>query len=78
MRIAAVETILLSIPFDDGGTGEGLTPTRWDRLEIALVRVDTDAGLTGWGEGFGYFVTAATKAVVGRLVAPLLVGAELH
>ena len=77
MRIAAVETILLSIPFDDGGTGEGLTPTRWDRLEIALVRVDTDAGLTGWGEGFGYFVTAATKAVVDRLIAPLLVGAEL-
>ncbi len=77
MRIRSVETQIIDIPFVDGGKGEGITPTTWKALEILLVRVEDDAGNVGWGEGFGYFVVAATKALVDRLIAPLLAGSEV-
>ena len=46
--IVAIEPIVLRIPFDDGGSGRGITPTRWNALDIMLVRVETASGLTGW------------------------------
>ncbi|SIS69588.1 mandelate racemase/muconate lactonizing enzyme family protein [Paracoccus saliphilus] len=76
MKIANIETIRLDIPFDDGGKGEGLTPGRWNNLEMLLVRIDTDAGLTGWGECFGYFCADAVEAFLHRSVIPLLKGAD--
>ncbi len=77
MKIAKVETQIVDIPFVDGGKGEGITPTTWNRLEILLVRVEDEAGNVGWGEGFGYFVVDATKALVDRMIAPLLAGSEV-
>lgn len=77
MKITAVSAIPLQIPFEDGGSGNGLMPSRWDKLDMVLVRIDTDAGLTGWGEAFGYFCRNAVVAQVRDLVAPALVGREL-
>ncbi len=77
MKIRSVETMIVDIPFHDGGKGEGIGPTTWNTLEIALVRVEDEDGFVGWGEGFGYFVTDATKAVVDRMIAPVLVGTEV-
>jgi L-alanine-DL-glutamate epimerase-like enolase superfamily enzyme len=77
MRIEKVETMIVDIPFVDGGRGEGIGPTVWNKLEMMLVRLEDDRGNVGWGEGFGYFVTDATKAVVDRMIAPLLVGADV-
>ncbi len=74
MRVASVETTIVEIPFDDGGRGVGITPTTWNTLEILLVRVTDDEGNEGWGEGFGYFTVDATKALVDRLIAPVLRG----
>jgi len=69
--------MIVDIPFQDGGRGEGIGPTTWNKLEMMLVRLEDDRGNVGWGEGFGYFVTDATKAVVDRMIAPLLNGAEI-
>lgn len=77
MKIAKVETRLLSIPFTDGGKGEGLTPGTWNQLETVLVHIVTEDGAEGWGEAFGYFCGAAVKAMLDRSVAPLLVGLEV-
>jgi len=77
VKIRSLETQIVDIPFVDGGKGQGITPTTWNRLEILLVRVEDDQGHVGWGEGFGYFVVDATKALVDRMIAPLLVGAEV-
>lgn len=77
MRIASVDTILIRIPFTDGGRGEGIMPDRWSDLDILLVRIESDNGLVGWGEGFGYYCTEATAAIVRRSLRPLLVGCEL-
>jgi len=72
--IRSVDTILLSIPFADGGRGEGLTPQRWAALDIALVRIETSEGRIGWGEAFSYFCAEAVKAMMDRSIAPLLIG----
>src|SRR5690606_19001001 len=77
MRITKVETMIVDVPFEGGGTAEGIAPTVWNELEMMLVRLEDDRGNVGWGEGFGYFVTDATKAVVDRTIAPLLLGAEV-
>ncbi|GGJ37738.1 enolase [Neoroseomonas lacus] len=48
----------------------------WDRLEILLVRVETEDGLVGWGEAFGHAAIPATKAALDSIVAPLVVGRD--
>ena len=44
--------------------------------DIPFVRVDTDAGITGWGEAFGFAASALTREAVLRVVAPLCEGRE--
>lgn len=67
MKITRVEALPLSIPFGYGGAGAR-------RLDFCLVRVDTDAGLTGWGEAFSYNCRSAVAAAVTDMIAPLAVG----
>ncbi len=69
MRITAVEAIPLAIPF-------AYARDRARPLEFCLVRVDTDAGLTGWGEAFSYGCRSAVAAAVNTMVAPLAVGRD--
>ena len=77
MKITAVTPVVLSIPFHAGGDGEGIMPTTWNTLDFCLVRIETDRGLIGWGEGFGYFCSQAVAAIIRRSIAPLLAGREL-
>lgn len=74
MKIASIEPILLSIPFEDGGTGTGITPQRWHALDTVLVKITADNGLVGWGEAFGYFCHRAVGRLIQDLVAPPLIG----
>ncbi|MFF7708814.1 enolase C-terminal domain-like protein [Pseudomonas sp. NPDC007930] len=74
MKISKLDTFIVEIPFSDGGKGQGITPTTWHTLENVLVRLEDEQGNVGWGEGFGYFVADATKALIDRLITPLLVG----
>lgn len=76
MKIAKIETIRLDIPFDDGGTGLGMTPSAWNQLDMVLVRIETDTGLVGWGEAFSYFCASAVKAMLDDTVIPMLIGRE--
>jgi D-galactarolactone cycloisomerase len=76
MKISAVETIVLSIPFSYGGPGLTWGGKSWAATDILLVKVTTDTGITGWGEAFGYNVIPATKAVIDSLIAPQLVGRD--
>lgn len=78
MKITSVTPIVLSIPFTAGGVGKGIMPTVWNTLDFCLVRIDTDTGLVGWGEGFGYFCSRSVAAIIERSIAPLLVGNELR
>lgn len=74
MKIVKLQTFIVEIPFNDGGKGQGITPTTWHTLENVLIRLEDEQGHVGWGEAFGYFVADATKALIDRLITPLLVG----
>jgi len=73
-KIVSVETILVDIPFEDGGKGEGITPTRWHILNNVLVRIEDEDGYVGWGEAFGYFCATPVAAAVNDMIAPLVIG----
>ncbi|MBL8673728.1 MAG: mandelate racemase/muconate lactonizing enzyme family protein, partial [Rhodospirillales bacterium] len=71
MKITAVDSMLLSIPFEDHGGA-------WvaKRFQTLLVRIDTDQGLSGWGEVFTKNGEAALKALFDTHVAPSLIGRD--
>jgi L-alanine-DL-glutamate epimerase-like enolase superfamily enzyme len=76
MKIISVESSIVSLPFDMGGPYSSFAGTVWDRLEILLVRVQTEDGLVGWGEAFGHASIAATRAALDTIVAPLVLGRD--
>ncbi len=76
MKIAAIETMLLRIPYRQNGPPTGFGGKVWTTLDTLLVRVDTDDGITGWGEAFGYNANEGTKATIDSLIAPLCIGRD--
>jgi L-alanine-DL-glutamate epimerase-like enolase superfamily enzyme len=74
MKITEVETILLDIPSDGGLPPDECPGPRWSSFPILLVRVDTEDGLSGWGEAFGHSIAPATKVTIDGVLAPLLIG----
>jgi D-galactarolactone cycloisomerase len=55
--------------------GDGASPS--PALRALLVRVETDDGLVGWGEAFGFGAIPATQTAVETLVTPMAVGRDL-
>ncbi len=45
-------------------------------IEMLWLRVDTDEGVSGWGEGFGHRVWPATRTALDRMIAPLCIGRD--
>jgi D-galactarolactone cycloisomerase len=67
MKITSVEALPLAIPFS-------YARDRERTLDFCLVRVETDAGITGWGEAFSYGCRSAVAMAVNTMVAPLALG----
>ena len=78
MKIARVEAIPLRIPFTHGGPPPSIAGKLRTTVDILLVRVETDTGLVGWGDGFGASIFADTRHVLDEFVAPLAIGRELE
>ncbi len=78
MKITAIETIVLRIPYHAGGSSqaEAWGGRAWVTADALLVKVQTDRGITGWGEAFGYNVIPATKIAIDEILAPLYVGRD--
>ena len=76
MKIVRVEAIPLSIPCRYGAEGWSLGLGGWKALDFCLVRVDTDAGITGWGEAFSYSCRRAVAAAVTDMIAPIALGRD--
>jgi L-alanine-DL-glutamate epimerase-like enolase superfamily enzyme len=73
MKITAIEAICLAIPMKPLDP-----PSPWTaatRKQI-VVRVKTDAGLTGVGEAFAYGAPLAVCNVIEESLAPLLIGQD--
>lgn len=76
MKIIAVETSLTRVKFDMGAKPVSFIGTHWDALNTLWLRVVTDEGVEGWGEGFGHATVAATKAVIETQLAPAVLGQD--
>ncbi|WP_372619184.1 mandelate racemase/muconate lactonizing enzyme family protein [Falsiroseomonas sp.] len=77
MRIRRVDSRIHRSAFGYGagehGSGGNL---RLREIETLLVRVETEDGLHGWGEGFGFTLARTTQAAVERLLAPASIGQD--
>jgi L-alanine-DL-glutamate epimerase-like enolase superfamily enzyme len=77
VRITGVATHLHRSAFGYGaGPSASGGNLRLRDIETLLVRVETDDGLHGWGEGFGFSLAATTRDAVERLVAPACLGQD--
>ncbi len=74
MRIESFSTHLVRLPYGSGSAGDRLTD--WGTLDYVLLRLETDDGLIGWGDGFAYGVAEATRAVLDHTIGPRLVGLD--
>lgn len=76
MKITAVTTLVIRMPLLIRGDAPMVSGQARTAMETLLVRIDTDAGITGWGEGFGHRVWPATRAAIDRMLAPLCLGRD--
>lgn len=76
MKIARIETIGIKVPFTFGQAAGGVPARTGTTNNILLVKVQTDNGITGWGEAFCYNCTDAVKAAIHSMVVPLAVGRD--
>ncbi len=76
MKITRVEPILIAVPYDHGGPKPMRPFGPWTHMETLFVCIDTDAGLSGWGEAFGFAASPLTREAITRVVGPLCVGRE--
>ena len=76
MKITSVQTTVLAIPYEYDGPRHQVAGQDWMTMDTLLVRVETEDGLVGWGEGFGHGAIPSTRAAIDSLVGPLLVGAD--
>jgi len=74
MKIVNARTILLSMPFEAGGTPPwsfGGKPE--NSFDILLVCLETDNGLVGWGEAFSRGRDVALKQTIDTRLLPLII-----
>ena len=76
MKITTAESILLTVPYRTSGGLQSIAGRPSAGLNMLLVRLDTDDGVTGWGEAFGHGVCPATKTAFDTLVASMLIGRD--
>ena len=77
MKITKVEPVFVAVPYEHGApkpmrSGVG----SWDTQDILFVRVETDAGVVGWGEAFSNSSTPVTIPAIAKVVAPLAEGRD--
>lgn len=78
MKIVKADVIPLNIPFTDGGAGQGLMPTAWNALHMALLRLESDDGTVGWGEGFCYFHRDTVATAIREMIIPNIIGKTVN
>jgi len=76
MKITAIETIVIQTPYSCGSPPPSLGGKTWTTADTLLVKVNTDEGVTGWGEAFGYNIIPATQAAIDQVIAPQYIGRD--
>src|SRR5919201_5977286 len=76
MKITRVETLVVTLPMVIAGATPRLRERAVTSIDVLLVRVDTDEGISGWGESFGHRIFPATRAAIDTVLGPMCVGRE--
>jgi len=78
MKIRSIETIAMSVPVDFGAQPAAFgQQDNWNSLSTLLLKVETDTGITGWGEAFSYNCLQAVKGAVDHMITPAATGREI-
>ena len=59
MKITHVETLVVNMPMLIMGTAPMMAGKPRTSIDTLYVRIDPDAGITGWGEAFGHRIRVA-------------------
>jgi L-alanine-DL-glutamate epimerase-like enolase superfamily enzyme len=76
IKITQVATMVINMPMKLAGHVPMQGGQARTSIDMLLVRIDTDAGISGWGEGFGHRIWPATRAAIDTLIAPMCVGRD--
>ncbi len=76
MIIDSIEAHLIRVPFDMGAAPQAFAGMNWTSVDSLFVRVRTDDGLEGWGEGWGHVACPTTMAALSSLVGPAFIGRD--
>src|SRR3954451_12677837 len=77
MLITNVRAHHIRIPYDAGVASFKQGASAISALEIVLVEVSTDAGVTGWGDAFAYVCPRSTATAIDEMIAPQARGMEV-
>tara|TARA_B100000676_G_scaffold298736_1_gene342117 strand:- start:134 stop:1234 length:1101 start_codon:yes stop_codon:yes gene_type:complete len=78
MKIKKISPICVHIPFEHGAKKTKFHGQDWKNLEFVLVRVETDKGIVGWGEAFGYVSWKTVKTSIDEMISPSIIGREIN
>jgi L-alanine-DL-glutamate epimerase-like enolase superfamily enzyme len=70
MKITDVRAHHVRIPYDAGVASFKQGASSIAAVDIALVEVSTDAGLTGWGDAFAYVCPRSATTAIDEMIAP--------
>src|SRR6266478_2929887 len=77
MLITDVKAHHVRIPFDAGVASFRQGASAIAALDMVIVEVSTDAGLTGWGDAFAYVCPRTTVTAIEEMIAPQARGLEV-
>jgi L-alanine-DL-glutamate epimerase-like enolase superfamily enzyme len=77
MKITDVRAHHIRIPYDAGPASFRQGASAISALEMILVEITTDGGLTGWGDAFAYVSPRTNRTAVEEMIAPQARGQEV-
>ncbi|MBR0752226.1 mandelate racemase/muconate lactonizing enzyme family protein [Bradyrhizobium jicamae] len=77
MKITDVRAHHIRIPYDAGPASFRQGASAIAALDMVIVEVSTDSGLTGWGDAFAYVCPKTTCSAVTEMIAPQARGLEV-
>ena len=76
MKITRIEPILIRTPLVLDGAVPQASGAPKNDVHTLLVKVETDEGITGWGEAFSNAGWLATRTAVEQIIAPRVIGKD--
>jgi L-alanine-DL-glutamate epimerase-like enolase superfamily enzyme len=77
VKITQIEAHLIRVPFNMGAAPTAFAGMSWTSVDSLFVRVITDKGIEGWGEGWGHVACPTTLTALTSLVGPAFIGSDV-